>query len=175
MHWDFCCILKVCRANSADGWFFCWDCSSFAGEVYILASSKSMAQSHSGKLYKLVDPKRYKYEAHIQPFSELLFSHHMFVDLGGKQSGPGSISKGSFCTCMYHLNGTNKPAISNCMLVFVFPHRVYQTRSSHWLMKPWMYSWPHFTAVTFSRSFSSSNLQHSHASPTHTINNYHCE
>lgn len=30
-----------------------------AGEVYILASSKSMAQSHSGKLYKLVDPKRY--------------------------------------------------------------------------------------------------------------------
>lgn len=35
------------------------DCSSFAGEVYILASSKSMAQSHSGKLYKLVDPKRY--------------------------------------------------------------------------------------------------------------------
>lgn len=32
---------------------------TFAGEVYILASSKSMAQSHSGKLYKLVDPKRY--------------------------------------------------------------------------------------------------------------------
>lgn len=30
----------------------------FSGEVYILASSKSMAQSHSGKLYKLVDPKR---------------------------------------------------------------------------------------------------------------------
>ena len=30
------------------------------GEVYILASSKSMAQSHSGKLYKLVDPKRYR-------------------------------------------------------------------------------------------------------------------
>lgn len=28
------------------------------GEVYILASSKTMAQSHSGKLYKLVDPKR---------------------------------------------------------------------------------------------------------------------
>ncbi|XP_035515657.1 hedgehog-interacting protein [Morone saxatilis] len=28
------------------------------GEVYILASSKSMVQSHSGKLYKLVDPKR---------------------------------------------------------------------------------------------------------------------
>ncbi|XP_066574515.1 hedgehog-interacting protein [Amia ocellicauda] len=28
------------------------------GEVYILASSKSMTQSHSGKLYKLVDPKR---------------------------------------------------------------------------------------------------------------------
>lgn len=28
------------------------------GEVYMLASSKSMAQSHSGKLYKLVDPKR---------------------------------------------------------------------------------------------------------------------
>ncbi|XP_024914281.1 hedgehog-interacting protein [Cynoglossus semilaevis] len=28
------------------------------GEVYILASSKSMAQSQSGKLYKLVDPKR---------------------------------------------------------------------------------------------------------------------
>ncbi|XP_067106612.1 hedgehog-interacting protein [Osmerus mordax] len=28
------------------------------GEVYILANSKSMAQSHSGKLYKLVDPKR---------------------------------------------------------------------------------------------------------------------
>uniref|UniRef100_A0A3Q2QGD3 Hedgehog-interacting protein n=1 Tax=Fundulus heteroclitus TaxID=8078 RepID=A0A3Q2QGD3_FUNHE len=28
------------------------------GEVYILVSSKSMAQSHSGKLYKLVDPKR---------------------------------------------------------------------------------------------------------------------
>ncbi|KAG7256917.1 hypothetical protein CRUP_008887, partial [Coryphaenoides rupestris] len=27
-------------------------------EVYVLASSKSMAQSHSGKLYKLVDPKR---------------------------------------------------------------------------------------------------------------------
>lgn len=35
----------------------------FAGEVYILASSKSMAQSHSGKLYKLVDPKRYYDEA----------------------------------------------------------------------------------------------------------------
>lgn len=32
---------------------------SFAGEVYILASSKNMAQSHSGKLFKLVDPKRY--------------------------------------------------------------------------------------------------------------------
>lgn len=30
-----------------------------SGEVYILASSKSMAQSHSGKLYKLMDPKRY--------------------------------------------------------------------------------------------------------------------
>ncbi|XP_078799840.1 hedgehog-interacting protein-like [Oryzias latipes] len=28
------------------------------GEVYILASSKNMAQSHSGKLFKLVDPKR---------------------------------------------------------------------------------------------------------------------
>lgn len=28
------------------------------GEVYILASSKTVAQSHSGKLYKLVDPKR---------------------------------------------------------------------------------------------------------------------
>lgn len=28
------------------------------GEVYILTSSKSMAQSHSGKLYKLLDPKR---------------------------------------------------------------------------------------------------------------------
>ncbi|KAJ8262164.1 hypothetical protein GJAV_G00163230 [Gymnothorax javanicus] len=28
------------------------------GEVYILATSKSMVQSHSGKLYKLVDPKR---------------------------------------------------------------------------------------------------------------------
>uniref|UniRef100_A0A672Z1C8 Hedgehog-interacting protein n=1 Tax=Sphaeramia orbicularis TaxID=375764 RepID=A0A672Z1C8_9TELE len=28
------------------------------GEVYVLASSKSMAQSHSGRLYKLVDPKR---------------------------------------------------------------------------------------------------------------------
>ena len=28
------------------------------GEVYILANSKTMAQSHSGKLYKLVDPKR---------------------------------------------------------------------------------------------------------------------
>uniref|UniRef100_A0A674PRR0 Hedgehog-interacting protein n=1 Tax=Takifugu rubripes TaxID=31033 RepID=A0A674PRR0_TAKRU len=28
------------------------------GEVYILASSKSMVQSNSGKLYKLVDPKR---------------------------------------------------------------------------------------------------------------------
>lgn len=36
--------------------------SSFSGEVYILASSKSMAQSHSGKLYKLVDPKRYDQE-----------------------------------------------------------------------------------------------------------------
>lgn len=34
----------------------------FSGEVYILASSKSMAQSHSGKLYKLVDPKRYNQE-----------------------------------------------------------------------------------------------------------------
>uniref|UniRef100_A0A8C7LUG0 EGF-like domain-containing protein n=1 Tax=Oncorhynchus mykiss TaxID=8022 RepID=A0A8C7LUG0_ONCMY len=30
----------------------------FRSEVYILATSKSMAQSHSGKLYKLVDPKR---------------------------------------------------------------------------------------------------------------------
>lgn len=29
------------------------------GEVYILTSSKSVAQSHSGKLYKLLDPKRY--------------------------------------------------------------------------------------------------------------------
>ncbi|XP_028833228.1 hedgehog-interacting protein [Denticeps clupeoides] len=28
------------------------------GEVYILTSSKTMAQSHSGKLYKLLDPKR---------------------------------------------------------------------------------------------------------------------
>ncbi|KAL3066587.1 hypothetical protein OYC64_016521 [Pagothenia borchgrevinki] len=28
------------------------------GEVYILASSKTMAQSHSAKLYKLIDPKR---------------------------------------------------------------------------------------------------------------------
>lgn len=34
-----------------------------SGEVYILASSKSMAQSHSGKLYKLMDPKRYCREA----------------------------------------------------------------------------------------------------------------
>lgn len=38
------------------------NCSSLAGEVYILASSKSMVQSHSGKLYKLVDPKRYSPE-----------------------------------------------------------------------------------------------------------------
>lgn len=52
---------------------FCCDCSSLAGEVYILASSKSMAQSHSGKLYKLVDPKRYKYEAHLQPFQRASF------------------------------------------------------------------------------------------------------
>ncbi|XP_063314541.1 hedgehog-interacting protein isoform X2 [Pelobates fuscus] len=28
------------------------------GEVYILSSSKSMTQSHSGKLYKIIDPKR---------------------------------------------------------------------------------------------------------------------
>ncbi|XP_069098704.1 hedgehog-interacting protein isoform X1 [Pleurodeles waltl] len=28
------------------------------GEIYILTSSKSMTQSHSGKLYKIVDPKR---------------------------------------------------------------------------------------------------------------------
>ncbi|XP_053114104.1 hedgehog-interacting protein isoform X1 [Hemicordylus capensis] len=28
------------------------------GEVYILANSKSMTQSHNGKLYKIVDPKR---------------------------------------------------------------------------------------------------------------------
>ncbi|XP_067848530.1 hedgehog-interacting protein isoform X2 [Heptranchias perlo] len=28
------------------------------GEVYILASSKSVTQAHSGKLYKLIDPKR---------------------------------------------------------------------------------------------------------------------
>lgn len=80
------------------------DCSSFAGEVYILASSKSMAQSHSGKLYKLVDPKRYmKYivffsggggshwvGAFSKPYS---FSHLMFVDSGGIQSGLSSISK----------------------------------------------------------------------------------
>ncbi|CAB1327266.1 unnamed protein product [Coregonus sp. 'balchen'] len=32
--------------------------TSSSCEVYILATSKSMAQSHSGKLYKLVDPKR---------------------------------------------------------------------------------------------------------------------
>ncbi|XP_043918188.1 hedgehog-interacting protein isoform X2 [Protopterus annectens] len=30
------------------------------GEIYILASSKSMTQSHSGKLYKLIDPKRHQ-------------------------------------------------------------------------------------------------------------------
>lgn len=54
-YWDIYYTLKVCNANSPDGPF---PCSSFAGEVYILASSKSMAQSHSGKLYKLVDPKR---------------------------------------------------------------------------------------------------------------------
>uniref|UniRef100_A0A673XUW7 Hedgehog interacting protein n=1 Tax=Salmo trutta TaxID=8032 RepID=A0A673XUW7_SALTR len=35
----------------------CYENSSVC-EVYILATSKSMAQSHSGKLYKLVDPKR---------------------------------------------------------------------------------------------------------------------
>lgn len=56
-YWDICCTLKVCNANNSNGPFPC-DCSSLAGEVYILASSKSMAQSHSGKLYKLVDPKR---------------------------------------------------------------------------------------------------------------------
>ncbi|NP_001080405.1 hedgehog interacting protein L homeolog precursor [Xenopus laevis] len=28
------------------------------GEVYILSSSKSMTQSHSGKIYKIIDPKR---------------------------------------------------------------------------------------------------------------------
>ncbi|XP_030047545.1 hedgehog-interacting protein isoform X2 [Microcaecilia unicolor] len=28
------------------------------GEVYILSSSKSMTQSHSGKLYRIIDPKR---------------------------------------------------------------------------------------------------------------------
>ncbi|CAJ0951858.1 unnamed protein product [Ranitomeya imitator] len=28
------------------------------GEVYILSSSKSMTQAHSGKLYKIIDPKR---------------------------------------------------------------------------------------------------------------------
>ncbi|KAH0616011.1 hypothetical protein JD844_026756 [Phrynosoma platyrhinos] len=28
------------------------------GEIYILASTKSMTQSHNGKLYKIVDPKR---------------------------------------------------------------------------------------------------------------------
>lgn len=51
--------IKKYNANHADGSLPC-DYSSFSGEVYILASSKSMAQSHSGKLYKLVDPKRYK-------------------------------------------------------------------------------------------------------------------
>ncbi|KAK6493179.1 hedgehog-interacting protein-like [Huso huso] len=30
------------------------------GEMYILTSSKSMTQSHSGKLYKLIDPKRHQ-------------------------------------------------------------------------------------------------------------------
>lgn len=44
--------------NLAAGLFPC-EYSSFSGEVYLLASSKSMSQSHSGKLYKLVDPKRY--------------------------------------------------------------------------------------------------------------------
>lgn len=28
------------------------------GEIYILSSSKSMTQTHSGKLYKIIDPKR---------------------------------------------------------------------------------------------------------------------
>lgn len=46
------------------------DCSFVAGEVYILASTKSMVQSNSGKLYKLVDPKRY---GHLALFS-LFFS-----------------------------------------------------------------------------------------------------
>ena len=27
------------------------------GEVYILSSSKSMTQTHNGKLYKIIDPK----------------------------------------------------------------------------------------------------------------------
>lgn len=49
------------KNNSRKGQFSC-DNSSFSGEVYILASSKSLAQSHSGKLYKLVDPKRYNPE-----------------------------------------------------------------------------------------------------------------
>ena len=29
------------------------------GEVYILSSSKSMTQTHNGKLYKIIDPKRW--------------------------------------------------------------------------------------------------------------------
>lgn len=29
-----------------------------SGEVYILSSSKSMTQTHNGKLYKIIDPKR---------------------------------------------------------------------------------------------------------------------
>lgn len=41
---------------------------SVSGEGYILASSKSTAQSHSGKLYKLVDPKRYRLQHFFQTF-----------------------------------------------------------------------------------------------------------
>lgn len=57
---------------------------SFAGEVYILASSKSMAQSHSGKLYKLVDPKRYNqevllYTAVFGLFGEEMIPHYVLL------------------------------------------------------------------------------------------------
>lgn len=56
-------MLHVNRIYDADAPFNGNLSPFFAGEVYILASSKSMAQSHSGKLYKLVDPKRYYDEA----------------------------------------------------------------------------------------------------------------
>lgn len=71
-NWDMYCRLIVCNTNNADSLLHV---TSFAGEVYILASSKSMVQSHSGKLYKLVDPKRYNHEVHFLFLSGWFVSH----------------------------------------------------------------------------------------------------